>query len=73
MIKSEQNGVLKDWGDNHGKGEIMTFSGLNDPKEETRVNDKSPQRSRILTIKGYYVLAQLHLHQHSFQEMLEEG
>lgn len=72
-VNSKQNGVLKLWGDNQKELEMVTVSGGNAPKEETCVNANSPQSSNILTIKGYYVLAQLHLHHHSFQKLVKEG
>jgi len=50
-FNSKQTGVLKEWGDNHEEGEMMIVSGDNSPKEETRVNAKSPQLSKLLTKK----------------------
>jgi len=39
-VNTKQTGVLKEWGDNHKEGEMITISGDNGPKEETQVNVK---------------------------------
>jgi len=52
-VKSNRSGVLEEWGGNHEERKMITFSGYNDPKEETHVNAKSLERSNILAKRGY--------------------
>ena len=57
MEISTQNEVVSSKsGDNHGERELITVSGDNVPKEETRINSKSLEHSKILTKRGFYVM-----------------
>lgn len=52
---------------------MITASGDNGPKEETRVNAKSLEHSSILTKRGYYVLGSNSFATLFIPKVVEEG